>query len=211
MTRALVAVILIGLLSGCSAVGAIAYKIHGPEAIAAKYVPDRQPMLILVENFRRPSAAFTDAEILTRYLADELSNHDVAPLVDQSKVQELRADKPEEFGKMSIAAIGRTAGAKQVLYVQIVESDVQRLAGADTLQGRAAVRVRIVDAATGESRWPADLAEGYPLSYGTQLGGGDVSNVMKVRQQIYQVLAGSIAKLFYKWKPEDEEPQGFTQ
>ena len=37
---------------GCNVANAVAYKVSGPPAVDAKYVPAQEPMLVLVENYR---------------------------------------------------------------------------------------------------------------------------------------------------------------
>ena len=55
----------------CSA-GAIAYKVMGPPPVQAKYVPPKQPMLVLVENYRNQAASVLDAQRLSYYVTDDL-------------------------------------------------------------------------------------------------------------------------------------------
>ena len=48
---------LMGSATGCQALGVLTYKIFGPAAVPAKYVPDRErPMLVLVENYQHQSS-----------------------------------------------------------------------------------------------------------------------------------------------------------
>jgi hypothetical protein len=189
---------------GCQAAAVAIYKLHGLPDIPAKYVPEKTPMLVLVENYQAPSSAYTDADLLTRYLTLQLQAHAVPPLVDIEKLHDLQTTRPTDFSGMSTAAIGRATGAKQVLYVQLVKNVVEPLMGGRGLRGDVTVRVKIVDADTGASRWPIDLSAGYPLSKSTSLGTDQTSgNAMQIRQRMYQDLADEIAKLFYNWQPED--------
>lgn len=112
---------------------------------------------------------------------------------------------------MSMAAIGREVGAHQILYVQLHRSDVTPMSGGDSLTGQTAASVKVVDVATGDTLWPSDTAAetGYPVAAATQLGTDRGTNVQDVRQQLYVQLSHQIARLFYKWQPEDEEPEGF--
>ncbi len=194
-------------LSGCSAIGVLAYKVYGPPKIEAKYTPAKAPTLVLVENYQHQSSARGDADLLARYLADDLAANNVAPMVDLDRLTALRDAKPMEYPKMSISGIGQTLAAKQVIYVRLLNSDVTPLPGGEALQGSANVRVKLVDADTGETIWPTDLADGYPLSATTKLGSHSTANAMDVRERLYHNLADQAAKLFYKWTPEDDRPE----
>jgi len=65
---------------------------------------------------------------------------------------QLRDSNGDEYNKMTIDGIGRAAGAKQVLYVQITYADVEHPTGSDQARGIMTARVRIVDSDTGETR-----------------------------------------------------------
>jgi hypothetical protein len=190
-------------LIGCNAVSAIQQKVTGPPAVDAQYVPAQEPMLVLVENYRSPSA-YSDTEMLARYLTDELTKHNVAPLVPMRTLYALRTNKGDDFRKMSMAAVGRETGAKQVLYVDVQQCGIGATTGSELLKGRIAVQVRVVDVDTGATRWPPQATEGIPLSYETPLPRADVNtSEAMVRQNMHEAMASRIARLFYKWKPED--------
>lgn len=191
--------------SGCTWIGAAAYKIAGPPPVEAEYKPTAEPILVLVENYRSASTTQVDAELLTRYINEELIDHKVAPVIEYEKLASLRNDTTLSFRDMKIDAIGRALGAKQILYVDLVNTSVAAPIGGETYVGRAAARVKIVDAATGETRWPQDVTDGTPVTYQTpsvpaEKGGDDP---MRVRQRLFESLAGRIGRFFYKWSPED--------
>jgi hypothetical protein len=202
--------ILLVSLSGCIMAGVAAHKLMGPPAVPAKYVPAREPMVVMVENYRRPSSAYTDDQLLTRYIEGYLRGHQVAPIVESANVADLRVNHPEEFKKMSVAAVGREVGAKQILYVDVIQNDVETLMAGEALRGATAVRVKVVDAETGETRWPDDMAEGYPLDQSVQFHKNQARNEQDLKAGIYAQLGDRIAKLFYKWKPENDDPEGFV-
>ena len=64
--------------------------------------------------------------------------------------------------------------------------------------------VRVVDARTGRTRWPEDVSGGYPVAVETAfVEMSDEAELMRARQGAYRAMADQIAKLFYKWKPEE--------
>jgi hypothetical protein len=193
------------LLPGCAGIEAIGSKLGGPEHVEAKYVPPKKPMLVLVENYRDASATQIDGEMLTRYLISELEEHHVAPLVEFNSLAALKSDTTRDFREMKIDEIGKAVGAAQVLYVDLAQAEVNRPLGGETFIARGAARVRIVDSASGETRWPEDAPGGSPIAFETRAisaaqGGDDPTFV---RQKLHEGLALRIARLFYKWSPED--------
>jgi hypothetical protein len=188
-------------LTGCLvAASAIHHKIVGPPPVPAQYVPQQEPMLVLVENYRASGNA--DGEMLARHLMSELKEHKVAPLVPLDALYALRTDKGDAYRKMSMAAIGRETGAKQVLYVDVQQSNIGAPPGSDLLKGRIAVQIRVVDVDTGVTRWPTEDTEGVPLAYETPLPRADVTTTeAMVRQHMHEEMAVRIGRLFYKWKP----------
>jgi hypothetical protein len=196
--------------SGCIAAGVFAHKVIGPLPVPAKYVPAKEPLVVMVENYRQPSSAYTDDELLSRYIEGFLKGHQVAPVGESAKVRELRMDRPNDFKNMSVAAVGREVGAKQVLYVDVVNNELETLMAGESLRGTTAVRVKVVDTNTGETLWPADMADGYPLQQGVQFGKSKARSEIELKQGLYATLGDKIAKLFYKWKPDEEEAEGFV-
>jgi hypothetical protein len=188
--------------ASCNLMGAALYKITPPPAVEAKYKPAGQPMLILVENFANPSANFIDAQRLTAQLAQYLEPHIDAPLVDPDKLYRLRDADLKEFRKMSIPQVGQATGAQQVLYVSIQSLSVET--DGITVRGSASATVKIVDATTGQTRWPLDLLSGYPVAQEVPLARVDSSTSnMRIRTVLVTGLADQIAKLFYKWTPTE--------
>ena len=209
------AFIILFLLSGCQAAGVLAYKLHGPAKVPAQYVPQKTPMLVLVENYEHQSSVNAHADLLAHMLVKELGERKIAPIISLEKLQELRDARPGEFPTMSMASIGRELGADQILYVQLHRTDVTPMMGAaggsDALTGQTSASVKVVDVATGDTLWPGGISSdaGYPVSAATKLAAHNGANVADVRQRMYVQLGHDIAKLFYKWQPEYEEAEGF--
>src|SRR5688500_12585115 len=92
---------------GCNILGPVTTIVAGPPSVPPVYVPAKERMLIVVENFQSPSGSFADSDMLTQTLHDELSRRKVAPLVPMDDLYALRTNRPEDYRKMSIATIGR--------------------------------------------------------------------------------------------------------
>ena len=191
-------------LTGCTMGGAISYKLFGPPAVEAKYVPAKQPMLVLVENYEKPSTE-ASGEQIARLLVEQMKLFEVAPTVNLEKLHALKVSmKPDEFSKMTIPAIGRACGAEQVLYVHLSESGIENVAGSQAVRAQMSARVKIVDAITGNTRWPQDLSSGYPVAVETGWQRVNTENeIQEIRRGACYTMADRIAKLFYKWKPDE--------
>lgn len=202
-------------LTGCNlaaGAGVASYKLFGPPAVDPVYVPTAEPMLVLVENYRNPAGASPDAEQVAQFVTENLkanikNEKDKPPklvLVDQEKLLELQNGRPAEFRKMKIPQVGKALGARQVLYVDLLASGVEMTPGSELLRGRFMARVKIVDVETGQNRWPSDMAEGYPVTWENKpQRPGDKVYPSTVREQALRVGANRVARLFYKWKPQD--------
>jgi hypothetical protein len=191
-------------IPGCMAVGAIAYKVTPPPATPAVYTMPSRMTLVLVENYRNPGVSDQDAERLGREIADQLKKHKIAPVVDPDKLFDYRSDKAGAFDQMTVAAIGQALGAKQVLYVDIVNYGGDWTLASDMLHPKANIRVRVVDVKTGNTTWPSEAVRGYPMNIELQYTDiKDTGTAMDEQEAICQTTADHVAKLFYKHE-EDE-------
>src|SRR2546423_3281825 len=195
-------------LTGCTVVGALAHKVVGNPAVPPQYVPAMEPLLVLVENYSNPDSVRLDAQRLSLHVVDELRKRRVAPVVDPDTVESLRA-RPE-YATMKVEEIGRAAGAGQVLYISLKQFSVDNTVGGEMMKGRAEMRLRVVDAKTGHTRWPRDVPEGRALTAETSwvrstVGSREGASEPALRDQVARTAAEQIVKLFRKWDPDDEE------
>jgi hypothetical protein len=196
-------VLLFVSITGCTVAGAIAGKVVGPPPVKPQYAPPKdKPMLVLVENYRNPAAVAVDGRHLALRIEEELRRYDVVPVVPAETLEAVRADPA--YAKMTIPAVGRAAGAGQVLYVNVTALSVERTVGGDMLRGHAEVAVRVVDAASGATRWPTDNPAGHPVPIQTPwVRQGEGANEASLRDQMCRQAAGYIVKLFRKHSPEE--------
>ena len=190
------------LLSGCAAASAIQYKLFGPPPVPARYMPPKEPMLVLVEEGNRSSGAMVETEELASALEDELKSHDVAPLVDSNQVQQLRDRGQAAFRSMSIGEIGRRAGARQVLYVALRRFEFEHPESADVVRVKIETEIKMVDTQTQEVRFPM-TGDGEPFEFETPYTRITPQNSQSaLRASTIQTAAREIARMFYTWKPE---------
>jgi hypothetical protein len=155
-------------------------------------------MLVMAENYQRTIDAL-DSEQLVRLVSDDLAKHQVAPQIDPVRAIDMRTSDPAGWRKKSIAQIGHETGASQVLYIDVLNTSLEQATASDYIRGQMAVKVRIVDVATGDTRWPMDAADGYPLNVQTpSVRTSEAGGENAVRQSVQQSMADQIAKLFYR-------------
>lgn len=199
------------IAAGCSPVGAVVNKVVGEPPVAARYVPDRsKPMLVLVENYHNPAAARMDAQRVTLHVADELRRYRIAPVIDPEDAEALRSRA--DYQGMKVQDVGRAAGAKQVLYVNLGRLNIDNTVAGEVMKAKAEMRVRVVDVATGQTLWPQDTPEGQTMTAETSwvrspTGGREGISEPVLRDQVARSAANQIVKLFRKWRQSDEEPE----
>lgn len=188
------------LVSGCNTFGVVANDIGGTPEVAAKWTPSKAPTLVLVDYYSTSPNGDLECDRIGQYLMDDLAQNNVVPVLDFSRLTSLRDRVGESYRKMSIAAIGRAVGAKQVIYVNLrsLYSDV--VMGSDTVKWRAAANVTVVDATTGKSLWPIDLAGGHPIAAETDYIPGNANHDdILARDGLDRNVARQVGDLFHNW------------
>jgi len=75
-------------MSGCAAAGVLAYKIHGPPKVPAKYVPAQTPMLCW-SRITAPDVGQRARGFLAQEVGTSFDLHNVAPIIPLEKLQSL--------------------------------------------------------------------------------------------------------------------------
>lgn len=191
-----------GAAGGCVA-GALAYKFSPPPTVPAEYKPDKQPTLVFVENYQNPDLVAVQADRLSREVSRELSDHKAVPIVAPEKLIDLKNAKAASFHAMNVPAVGQALGARQVIYVDLVQFSVDPQPGSEMMKGKADARVKVVDAQTGRTLWPRDISGGRQIKLETpfvRIAGGDSPD--SLQEEMYHTLGDKIAKLFYDWQSD---------
>ena len=174
----------------------------GPPAVKPRYVMPKEPTLIMIENAHASSVVIPEADALARVVYDELTEHQVAPLIDPVKVHDLRDTNPVAFSKMTITDIARRLGAKKVLYVQVNRLDIDIPPGTEVVKVGMSADVKVVDAATAQTVWPES---GEPEAYIHETPVRRIepgTSRSPLQQQILRQAGVEIARWFYEYKPE---------
>lgn len=203
--RTVAAFLILMLLSGCSGIGAIAYKLGPPEKTPALYKLGQDPAVVLVEDSRNPAAAELDSIQIAALLREDLREHKSAVLVDDSAVMKLRDSDPAAFAKMSITDIGRAVGAKQVVYVDVQRVGIEIDTGGQMVKGSIECLSRVIDVRTGMNRWPVDSPVGVPVGFETPFTAiNDRMTESDVRRKLHEKVVLSVGRFFRDWQAEVE-------
>jgi hypothetical protein len=195
---------LICCAGGCNVIGFAAATVGGTSNVPPVYAPAKRPTVVIAENFHDPAASVQDDEPLARYVTDLLKQGDVVPTIDPGEIYVMRHDSPaaeQKWHSMSIAAMGRSVTAQQVIYLSILSIDMEHAPGSNAVRGHADVTVRVVDTESGKTLWPVDASDGYPLNAETRMyheGETDAD----VRNTLHKMLADKIVKLFTGYRTD---------
>jgi hypothetical protein len=187
------------ILAGCGLAGVAASRTTG-NAVNAKYVPNKsESMLILVESYGLSLDSGIETEHMTLVLRKNFQDAKIASLVDQQALERLKDAGPQQYTPMTIADIGRRVGARQVLYVNIWRSEIVKPAGSGQMRGHMNAVVKVVDSATGDTRWPSDApSEDVEITTDWTPESADKTE-NDLRAQMADQMAEDIGKLFQNY------------
>jgi hypothetical protein len=187
------------ILTGCGLAGVAASRTTG-NAVNAKYVPNKsESMLILVESYGLSLDSGIETEHMTLVLRKNFQDAKIASLVDQQALERLKDAGPQQYTPMTIADIGRRVGARQVLYVNIWRSEIVKPAGSGQMRGHMNAVVKVVDSATGDTRWPSDApSEDVEITTDWTPESADKTE-NDLRAQMADQMAADIGKLFQNY------------
>jgi len=195
---------------GCEIIGTVAHIAVGDPPIPAQYEPAKTPTLVLVENYRSPGAVQLDGDQVAHLICEELKEKGKLDVIDPDKLVPIREEDPAKFQRMTIPELGQAVGAKQVIYVDLIESDFSADTSQSVVHATATARVRVVDVASSETLWPASPPDGKELSNKIDFDPIDTSHALSMHTDMLTQLSSQISKLFYKWKADntDQETAG---
>ena len=189
--------------SGCN-LGRVLQHAYGEEPVPAKYTLKKVPTLIFIKDKPDPTGLSDDADHITFELLERFAKHELAPTIDPGKLSDLKAQHLSDFSSLSAAEVGRTLAAEQVLFVQINTADTAQDGVSDMLKGTISATIRVIDVKTGNQLFPSDTTDGYSVNYETpMLRLTDHNTPASVKQNLDSGMTDRIAKLFYKYKPDD--------
>ena len=124
-------------------------------------------------------------------------------LIGSDKVNDVSKES-DEGKKNSIQRIGRDLGADIVVYVNVVDFNLQSDPDNPLIQPQARAYVKVVDVASGERLWPIDIT-GQPVQATTRMEGdlaSDTSAKAQATEKIIDKLAAQVAELFFEHRED---------
>jgi hypothetical protein len=162
-------------------------------------------MIVLVENRQNPSIVWAESEQLAAFIGADLTAHKVCEVIPQVKLLDLRDKDAQAMKRMSITAIGKAVGAKQVLYVDVTSIDTPAVTGSP-VKGRLDMRVHVIDVASGNTVWPVAPNGPMPLSFESQAPLDlEPDRMVMFTENVLRGAGRSVARLFYEYDPTSPE------
>lgn len=197
------AVLAAACLPACNIIGPAAYIVAGPGTIDAQYVPPDVTTVVYIDDranvvnpttLRRVIGDRTSVDLMQKkVLTETISPADALATVSLS-------DHRNQL--MPIDEIGRTVGADQVIYVEMLA--FQSSPDGATPSPFAVCQVRVIDAVNKKRLFPGEESDLPSVEVRAMLREVDPSVFrdrtarLKVFNELAEELGGNIAKLFYK-------------
>lgn len=193
-------IVLLLTATGCNIIGPAFYFAHGPGTVDALYTLDKSRSTVVFVDDRgshipRRQLRFTIANEAQQRLLD---NKAVADLIDSQSAFAVAA-QDRHSKPLSIAGIGQSVGAEIVVYATIDAFEVAPTG--QELQPISRMRVKVIDAESGERLWPEER-EGYsvPVAMPQQPGAfmaQDAGAAARAQRELAVWTGRTLAEIFY--------------
>ena len=190
----------------CAVVAWTVAQFKEQEKIRALYHPPRDKRFLVLVESRTPLNYPVIKTDLTQRINRLLVEHDLAASTVPHEMLANLAAAREDFNERAINQIGEALGADVVLYVEIDEFALKESSVSPLWRGRLSTNVWMVECPSGERLWP-DM----PPRMGLPVDAVQTETVeesskyygRKVSEQLADMMADRIAKLFYDHKVGD--------
>lgn len=195
--------------SGCGGIGAFfgifIQPLIPPETIEAEHDLSEVRLLIWIDDFSSEQETPLLRRELTQQIGDMLiENEAVKSVVPYNDIARFRQIHPD-FPQMSLAEIGESLGADEVLHFWVNSFAFHDEAGENYYRMNLTASIKIVDVASQNRAWPNDQSHrGFAYSDQLRQGSGRTYENQLIRQ-LCEHTASTITPWFY-----DHEGQGPT-
>lgn len=189
---------------GCS-IGRVLTHAYGADPVPAKYTLAKVPTLIIVKDAPDPTGLNDSADKAATGIEEQFNKHELVPVIESARLMDYKSDHLADFPLQSPEQVGKALKASQVVFVQILNSGLAADGVRDMVKGSVTASVKVVEVETGKQLFPSDgTSNGLMVSYETpMLRLTDKTTPTSVKRNVDLGLADRVAKLFYKYKPDD--------
>lgn len=188
------------MLGGCDMMG------KGSQDALYK-LPEKGRVLVLVDARPTSGMPLDAPSSLGKQITDLLYQHKVADnFVDQGRLTELRKDaRFADMKQMGIADVAVLTDADTVVYVDVLQFQVDTLSDGQVTEGNAVAQVKVVSRA-GKRLWPAETEVlGYQIQTTVNPNLVEQAPPNVVKGKLVKDLSVLVGRLFFKYDLEDKE------
>jgi hypothetical protein len=194
---------LVSLSAGCNIVAPASYIISGPPSVEAQHTLADVPTVIYIDDRSNQVNPVSLRRVIAETAGEDLMEKKLlTTTISPQDAMNIAARNDRNKQIMSIEEIGKAVGAKQVIYVEMLQfSDTP---DGFTPRPLAACRVRVVDVENRQRVFPGpDVRDtSHPMQVMTREVDPELYRTRSGRLQVFQALAletgHEIGKLFYK-------------
>ena len=193
---------LIGMATGCAAVGLIAHATTPPPKVPAMYKPAPVPTIVLVEFSGNPGQGTLDAQKIAQLVTGMMTANGVPSMLDPGLATQ--AQSRQLLGRrLRPSELARECGAKQFIYIDLRRYTTTSSISGEATDGQAEAAVWVVDAQSAEVLWPPEASQGFPIGASvpfTPTTGGTTGQA--IHDQLNQQIAQKSGRLFFEWQEQ---------
>jgi hypothetical protein len=163
-------------------------------------LPAKQRYAIFIDDYMAPVGSPEAKKALAQKIGNYLVEGKAikqADLVDAEKVYDQPTDSPDGK-KLSIQHIGSQTGADYVIYINVVEFNLQSDEDNPLVQPKARAFVKLIEVSTGERIWPVDMA-GFSIEAKEHPSTEMMEDADKTEwnEKLTEKLAAEVAEIFF--------------
>lgn len=199
--------VILGGLTGCRAVSTLLAPDPRP-MVEAKYKFDKgKKIAVLIDDYLAPVSNPGMKRELAQKIGDGLIEAGAVragDLISTESVVQLPKDTPQGK-KLSIQNIGKQVQADQVLYINIVEFNLQSDPENPLIQPKARAYVKVVNVEDGDRLWPIDVT-GEPIEAKSRMENellSDKADTSRYADRLSILIASEVIGLFFDHRQED--------
>ncbi|MEM7754804.1 MAG: hypothetical protein AAF297_04110 [Planctomycetota bacterium] len=191
------------LITGCNITGPLYIAIAGPGNVDREFeLDDDRSVVIFVDDPSNKVATRRLRLAIGEATQDQIIKKN---LVDDGLVMDTRSalaatTRDREGEPLSIAEIGQSVGADQVIYVLVTDFNASPVS--DQTRPFAGMRVKVIDSESADRLWPVEDQAGFALRVTlptdpSAIGATSRSEVLRTQRQLADRTGLALAQLFY--------------